>query len=103
MEKSGLEIQVGYMKHWKPSIIGAVNSFIKKGMKKIVIVPLFFVPSLHVNEDIPTLLGLRGGKPRFGKEKLEQAKDVEILYAKYIGADERLVDIVLDRAKEALK
>ncbi|MDI6654483.1 MAG: precorrin-8X methylmutase [Candidatus Hydrothermarchaeota archaeon] len=103
-EKSGIEAQVGYMKHWNPTIAETINAVVEKGIKKIVIVPLFLLPGLHVTEDIPVLLGLKEGElPEFGYEKIRIPSDVEILYARHIGADDRLADVVLDRVKEVLK
>jgi sirohydrochlorin cobaltochelatase len=103
-EKSGLRVRVGYMKHWKPSFTEAVKAFIEDGVKRVVVVPLFLLPGLHVKEDIPVLLGLKEGEaPEFGYEKISIPEDVEIIYARHIGADERLADVVLDRVREALE
>ncbi len=102
-EKSGFEVKVGYMKHWRPTLVEAINSFIKEGKKKIVIVPVFLLPGLHVSEDIPVLLGLKEGEsPEFGYERINVPDDVEIFYANSLGADERLADIVVDRIHESL-
>ncbi len=90
-EKSGVEAQVGYMKHWRPTIPEAINAVIEKEIKKIVIVPLFLLPGLHVTEDIPVLLS-----------RIKIPKGVEVLYARNIGADDRLADVVLDRVEEVL-
>lgn len=103
-EKSGLRVRVGYMKHWRPRFTEAVKAFIEDGVDRIVVVPLFLLPGLHVKEDIPVLLGLKeGDAPEFGYEKISIPGDVEIIYARHIGADERLADVVLDRVREALK
>lgn len=102
-EKSRIEAQVGYMKHWKPTIAETVNALVEKGIKKIVIVPLFLLPGLHVSEDIPVLLGLKEGElPEFGYGKIKIPGNVAILYARHIGADDRLAEVVLDRVKEVL-
>lgn len=97
--RAGCEVEIGYMMHWQPTIEEAVNSFVKKGVKKIVMVPLFFVPGLHVTKDIPALLGLSESEEQ---KKIELPEDVEIIYTQPFGEDERLVDVVLDRAREAL-
>ncbi len=103
-ERSEYEVQVGYMKQGRPTLIEAVNRFVDDGVKKIIIVPLFLLPGLHVTEDIPVLLGLKESEtPEFGYDRIKVPKDVEILYAKHIGADDRLADVVLDRAEEVLK
>lgn len=92
------------MKHWKPTIAEAVNYFVEKGLKKIIVVPLFFVPGLHVTDDIPLLLGLKEGKlPEFGYEKLRLPDDVKIVYARHIGADDRLAEMVVDRVREVMR
>lgn len=103
-ELSGFKVRVGYMKHWRPTFTEAVKSFIEEGVKRVVVVPLFFVPGLHVKDDIPILLGLKeGNAPEFGYEKMTIPEDVEVIYARHIGADERLAAVVLDRVKEAIK
>lgn len=97
-EKSGIPVLVGYMKHGRPTITEAVASLVEEGSKKIVIVPLFFVPGLHVTDDIPLLLGLKKGS----SGALNLPKDVEIVYARHIGADDRLAEVVVDRVREAI-
>lgn len=103
-EKSGLEVRVGYMKHWRPTFTEAVRDFIEDGAKRLVIVPLFLLPGLHVKEDIPVLLGIKDGEvPEFGYEKISIPEGVEVIYARHIGADDRLAGVVVDRVKEAVK
>ena len=103
-EKSGLRVRVGYMKHWRPTFTEAVRGFIEEGFKRIVVVPLFFLPGMHVKEDIPVLLGLKEGEvPEFGYEKITIPEGVEVIYARHIGADGRLADVVMDRVQEAMK
>lgn len=103
-EKSGLQVRVGYMKHWRPTFTEAVRSFIEEGFKRVIVVPLFFVPGLHVQEDIPILLGIKEGEvPEFGYEKITIPEDVEVIYARHIGADERLAEVVMDRVQEAME
>ncbi len=97
-EKSGMRVVVGYMKHGRPTIAEAVASLVEEGIKKIVIVPLFFVPGLHVVDDIPHLLGLKRG----GSNTIKFPKDVDIIYARHIGADDRLAEVVVDRVREAV-
>ena len=100
---SGYEVRVGYMKHHRPNLVEAVQSLIDDGFKRIVVVPLFIVPGLHVREDIPVLLGKKEGEvPEFGYSRVSAPEDVEILYAEAIGADPRLAEVVLDRVARAL-
>jgi sirohydrochlorin cobaltochelatase len=101
--KSGYEVRVGYMKHHRPNLVEAVQSLIDEGFKRIVVVPLFIVPGLHVRDDIPILLGKKPGEvPEFGYSRVNAPSDVEIIYAEAIGADPRLAEVVLDRVSKAL-
>lgn len=103
-EKSEYKVHVGYMKHGRPTLIEAVNGCVEEGVKRIIIVPLFLLPGLHVMEDIPILLGMKEGEtPEFGYDRVKVPEDVEILYANHIGADERLADVVMDRVEDVLK
>jgi len=97
-------VKIGYMKHGRPNIVEAIQEYIREGTKRIVIVPLFIVPGLHVRDDIPALLGLKEGViNRFGYPRMEIPEDVELLYAPHIGADDRLVDVLIDRTVDVLK
>lgn len=102
--KSGLDVRVGYMKHWHPTLVETISAMIEEGIKKIGIVPVFLLPGMHVIEDIPILLGIKKGKiPEFGYEKIDIPEDVEIFYGRHIGADDKLAEVVLDRVNEVLK
>jgi len=101
--QSGYEVRVGYMKHHHPNLVEAVEGLIKDGFKRIVVVPLFIVPGLHVRDDIPILLGKKEGEvPEFGYSRVNAPEDVEIIYTEAIGADPRLAEVVLDRLAKAL-
>lgn len=101
--QSGYEVRVGYMKHHRPNLVEAVEGLIKDGFKRIVVVPLFIVPGLHVRDDIPILLGKKEGEvPEFGYSRVNAPEDVEIIYTEAIGADPRLAEVVLDRLAKAL-
>ncbi len=103
-ERSDMEVKVGYMRHWKPTIAEAVHHFVEKGLKKIIIVPLFLVPGHHVVNDIPHLLGqINGNSTELGGENLKIPDDVELICARHIGADDRLADVVVDRVEEVMK
>ncbi len=98
-EKTDFEVEVGYMKHGR-SIKEAYENLVKKGVKKIVVVPLFLLPGLHVTEDIPIILRLKEGEAE--GEKIDPVEEVEIIYTEPIGADNRLAEIVVDRVRRYL-
>jgi len=99
-EKLDVPVKVAYMKHWEPSIYRAANSLISQGYKRIVVVPMFLLPGLHVTDDIPIILGLKEGSTEESDEIVEPPEDVEIIYTPHIGGDERLSEIVVDRVRE---
>ncbi|AEH06629.1 cobalamin (vitamin B12) biosynthesis CbiX protein [Methanothermococcus okinawensis IH1] len=102
----------------EPTIPQAINKVIEKGAKKIIVVPVFLAHGNHTKRDIPKILGIyEGGDEEehhhhhehgeehhhhhhhHDTEKVELPEGVEIIYREPMGADDRIVDIVLDRAQ----
>ncbi|NOZ76179.1 MAG: sirohydrochlorin nickelochelatase [Euryarchaeota archaeon] len=101
---SGRAVRVGYLQGQEPNLKAAVEGMVREGFSRIAVIPLFVMPGAHVNEDIPVLLGLEEGEvPDYGYGKVEVPEGVEVLYGRHLGADDRLVDIVLDRIREVLE
>jgi len=100
VEKRGLfkAVRVAFMQLNSPSIEEALRGLAESGLKNIVALPVFLADGAHTTEDIPEKL-----KEAFEGEWAEVGKGVKLTYAKPIGADERVVDILLDRAKEAVE
>ncbi|MHC1611003.1 MAG: sirohydrochlorin nickelochelatase [Candidatus Methanospirareceae archaeon] len=100
MELRGIfkAVRVAFMQLNSPSIEEALRTLAKAGMKKIVAQPVFLADGAHTTEDIPEKL-----KVAFEGEWEEIGRDVELIYAKPIGVDERIVDVLLDRVKEAME
>lgn len=99
-------VQVGFMNIEKPTIPTAVNTLAKKGVTKIIAVPIFLAHGLHTKQDIPYMLGL--GEPRkdagYYHDKQEPIEFAgEIVYIDPIGVDARIADIIGERVEEALK
>jgi sirohydrochlorin ferrochelatase len=91
------ETRVAFMQLNSPSIEEALRTLAKDGMKKIVALPVFLADGAHTTEDIPEKL-----KIAFEGAWADLGRDVKLVYAKPIGVDERIVDILLDRVKEAI-
>lgn len=89
-------VRVAFMQLNSPSIEEVLRELAKNGIKKIVAVPVFLADGTHTTEDIPEKL-----KKTFEGEWAELGQDVELIYGKPIGVDERIVDILLDRIKVA--
>lgn len=91
-ETSQLEVvEIASLQFDKPDISDAIAHVVSQGVKKIVIVPLFLYFGIHLQEDIPVILN----------EEKAKYSDVEFIMTDNLGADQRIIDIVLDRIKEA--
>ena len=99
IEKRGIfkAVKVAFMQLNSPSIEEVLRDLAQDGMKTIVALPVFLADGAHTLEDIPERL-----KKSFEGDWEELGRDVMLIYAKPIGVDERIVDILLDRVKEAI-
>lgn len=82
------DVKAAFMEFNKPNIQEAFNDICKAGPAEVLAVPMFLFEGNHILHDIP--------------EELKKAKQVhpglEISMAKPIGFDERIADILLERA-----
>ncbi|SDM05418.1 sirohydrochlorin chelatase [Halarsenatibacter silvermanii] len=72
-----------------PTLEERVAELAGDGIEKIVILPLFLFPGIHVQEDIPAQVD----------ELAEKYPGIEFSIGDIIGDDSRLVDIIVDRWK----
>jgi len=75
----------------RPGIPEAVDGLVEEGSRRMVIVPFFLFDGKHITVEIP--------------EELERVRQrhpgVELLYARTLGVDSRLVDLVVERVHAA--
>ena len=90
--------RVAFMQLNSPSIEDVLRELAEDGTKRIVALPVFLADGVHTTEDIPEKL-----KIAFEGAWANLGRDIKLVYAKPIGADERIVDILLDRVKEAVE
>ncbi len=90
--------RVAFMQLNSPSIEEVLRDLAEDGTKRIVAQPVFLADGVHTTEDIPEKLKLA-----FEGAWANLGRDIKLVYAKPIGADERIVDILLDRVKEAVE
>ena len=89
-------VRVAFMQLNPPSIEDVLRDLANEGTKKIVAQPVFLADGVHTTEDIPEKL-----KIAFEDPWADLGKDVKLVYAKPLGVDERIVDVLLDRVKAA--
>lgn len=77
-------------KSGRPGLVQAASGLVEEGCQEVIIVPWFLTDGLHIREDVPTMM-----------VHLEQSFPwVRFALAKPLGADVRLVDILLERIQE---
>ncbi|MCW7076760.1 MAG: sirohydrochlorin nickelochelatase [Candidatus Syntrophoarchaeum sp.] len=74
----------------EPLLEDALMGLAEDGVEKVVVSPVFLAKGVHTTSDITEAI-----------EKAERKTGIKIAYADPLGADPRVVDILLDRAKEA--
>lgn len=92
--KTGNEnVKPAYMnsKSGGPGLEEAVGKLVTEGFTEIIVAPWFLTNGLHIMEDIPETIGVLEAK----------YPQVKITLAQVLGADERIVDILIDRIEEA--
>ncbi|MBF7083296.1 cobalamin biosynthesis protein CbiX [Desulfallas sp. Bu1-1] len=75
----------------QPDLPAAIQRVVDRGVKKIIIVPLFLYMGLHMQRDIPEILARERNK----------YPGVSIAMTEHIGADPRLLDLIMDRVRGA--
>lgn len=73
----------GFLEHAEPSISQAIETCIKQGASVITVVPVFLLPGVHANIDIPV--------------EFEHYPDVVFHYRRPLGVDDIMVEILADR------
>ncbi len=89
-------VQIAFMIRDSPTIPEAIDDMAKQSVSKIVLVPAFLAPGVHTTQEIPELIGV--------KEKQSHLKElgIELVYGEPIGSDERIADILEEKALKAL-
>lgn len=93
-EKNRYEIVAGaHMELAEPGIIETVDEIAKQDPEMIIIAPYFLYEGMHIKKDIPEMIeDMRKKYPR-----------IKFKFAKPIGFEPMLADIILKRAAEAEK
>ena len=89
-------VEIAFMVRDTPTVNEAVDILSEKGISKIVLIPAFLAPGIHTTEDIPGLIGVKE------KELNLKVKGVELVYGEPIGSDERIAEILEEKALKAL-
>ncbi|MCL2134521.1 MAG: sirohydrochlorin nickelochelatase [Candidatus Bathyarchaeota archaeon] len=89
-------VEIAFMVRDTPTVNDAVDMIVEKGVSKIVLVPAFLAAGVHTTEDIPGLIDVKEREPKL------KAKGIELVYGEPIGSDERIAEILEEKALKAL-
>jgi precorrin-8X/cobalt-precorrin-8 methylmutase len=89
-------VEISFMVRNQPTIPEAIENVAKKGITRIVLIPAFLASGVHTEHEIPEMIGLKGEESRL------KAQGLEIIYGEPIGADERIAEIIEEKALKAL-
>lgn len=92
MNKWG-SVEAGFLQLAKPDLKDAIEKVVGEGAKRVIIVPLLLFSGNHVRKDIPLEI----------EKQMERYPGVEFIYAKNLGPDERIAQIVTDRINDVLR
>lgn len=89
-------VEISFMVRNTPTISEAIDTIVKKGVKKIVLVPAFLAQGVHTTQEIPELIGMTD------KESQLTARGIQLFYGEPIGPDECIAVILEEKALNAL-
>ncbi|MCW3995176.1 MAG: sirohydrochlorin nickelochelatase [Candidatus Bathyarchaeota archaeon] len=89
-------VEIAFMIRDTPTIPQAIDSMAKQGVTKIVLIPAFLAPGIHTTQEIPELIEIKEKQPHL------KALGIELVYGEPIGSDERIADILEEKALKAL-
>ncbi|MBC7074695.1 MAG: precorrin-8X methylmutase [Syntrophomonadaceae bacterium] len=76
----------------QPSLEEGVSQLIKEGIKKIIIVPVFLFPGVHVNEDLPQAIARLHAKLK---------GEIQLHITPVLGPDPRIAEILAEKVYAA--
>lgn len=92
-------VRAGFMENSEPTLDEAIAGFSGTGVTKVAAVPVFLASGIHITKDIPRILGL--DENGCGSLTVD-GEEVPLCYAKPLGADELIADLVYKRVEEVV-
>src|SRR3990170_3123045 len=94
-------VEVSFMVRNKPTIPEAIEEIVKRGVKKIVLVPAFLAAGVHTTQEIPEMIGLKGEEPELKARGIEEPAPA-VNYAESIPAAKETFTTSMVMIREAL-
>lgn len=93
-------VKPGFMSINEPTVEEQLEAFRGEDIDMLVVVPLFLARGIHIDKDIPKILGIPEGSQN-GKFQIN-GKTVPLVYADPIGGDPLLAEMMLKSASDAI-
>ncbi|NLZ29900.1 MAG: sirohydrochlorin nickelochelatase [Methanomicrobiales archaeon] len=93
-------VKPGFMSINEPTVEEQLEAFRGESIDMLVVVPLFLARGIHIDRDIPGLLGLPEGSKN-GTFQINGGS-VPLVYADPIGSDPLLAELMLKNASDAI-
>jgi sirohydrochlorin ferrochelatase len=85
-------VETAFLELGQPDLPGAVDSLARKGAGRVVVIPYFLTAGRHVDADLPQIVD----------EITRRRPDIAIEITQPLDGHPALLDILRDRATEAL-
>jgi sirohydrochlorin ferrochelatase len=85
-------VEAAFLELGRPSLEEAADLLVARGVERILIIPFFLTPGLHLERDMPALV------ERISKKN----KNIQVLVSASLDGHPGLVRILTDRARTAL-
>lgn len=99
-KEEGYIVKTGFMEFNEPTIPEALETFRNEDIDVLQVVPLFLARGMHIDRDIPEILGIEEGG-HSGTFKLKD-KEIPLVFADPIGENELLADLMIANGKQAV-
>ncbi len=86
------DVEAAFLELGQPSLEEAADRLIARGVQRILIIPYFLTPGLHLERDLPALV------ERISKKH----QNIEVTVTASLDGHPGLVEILGDRARQAL-
>ena len=80
-----------------PTIAEAIDTHRQEGRVKDCVGSCFLAPGVHTTQEIPELIGVKEKEPQL------KASGIELVYGEPLGSDERIAEILEEKALKALE
>ncbi|MDD1723610.1 MAG: sirohydrochlorin nickelochelatase [Methanospirillum sp.] len=94
-------VRCGFMEFNEPDIKTSLEQFKNDDIGSLAVVPLFLARGVHIDEDIPGILGLAPGQKK--TTFTTNNRQIQLVYADPIGPKPLLADLMVENAQVALK